>query len=49
MISLTLVLFAMAYNYSGAGRINRIEGSALLIAFFAYHIYVLTQSVTTGG
>lgn len=49
MISLTLVLFAMAYNYSGAGRINRIEGSALLIAFFSYHIYVLSQSLPNAG
>ncbi|MEL6198802.1 MAG: calcium/sodium antiporter [Pseudomonadota bacterium] len=48
MIALTLVLFAMAYNYSGAGRINRIEGSALLIAFFSYHVYVLTQSMSNG-
>ncbi|MEL7311483.1 MAG: calcium/sodium antiporter [Pseudomonadota bacterium] len=44
MIALTLVLFAMAYNYSGAGRINQIEGAALLIAFFSYHVYVLARS-----
>jgi cation:H+ antiporter len=44
MIAFTLVLFAMAYNYSGAGRINRLEGSALLLAFFAYHFYVMSQS-----
>ncbi|MEM7611250.1 MAG: calcium/sodium antiporter [Pseudomonadota bacterium] len=49
MISLTLVLFAMAYNYSGAGRINRIEGSALLIAFVCYHFYVLSQSLPNGS
>ncbi|MEL7297373.1 MAG: calcium/sodium antiporter [Pseudomonadota bacterium] len=49
MIALTLVLFAMAYNYSGAGRINRIEGSALLLAFFSYHIYVLSQSFSNAG
>ncbi len=49
MIALTLVLFAMAYNYSGAGRINRIEGSALLIAFFSYHVYVLAQSFGYAG
>ncbi len=49
MISLTLVLFAMAYNYSGAGRINRIEGSALLIVFVCYHVYVLNQSFSSGG
>ena len=44
MIAFTLVLFAMAYNYSGAGRINRLEGTALLMAFFAYHYYVMSQS-----
>ncbi|MEL6869325.1 MAG: calcium/sodium antiporter [Pseudomonadota bacterium] len=49
MIALTLVLFAMAYNYSGDGRINRIEGSALLLAFFGYHAYVLTTSVIRVG
>ena len=42
MVGLTLVLFVMAYNYSGQGRINRIEGAALLTAFFAYHGYVVT-------
>ena len=49
MIALTLVLFAMAYNYSGAGRINRIEGSALLIVFCSYHFYVLNQSLGSAG
>ena len=41
MVGLTLVLFVMAYNYSGKGRINRVEGGALLLAFFAYHGYVV--------
>ncbi len=41
MVGLTLVLFVMAYNYSGEGRVNRVEGSALLLAFFAYHGYVV--------
>ena len=42
MVGLTLVLFVMAYNYSGKGRINRVEGGALLLAFFAYHGYVVS-------
>ncbi len=41
----TLVLFAMAYTYSGVGYINRIEGTILLMAFLAYHIYVLRQDL----
>ncbi|MEM7276721.1 MAG: calcium/sodium antiporter [Pseudomonadota bacterium] len=41
----TLVLFAMAYTYSGTGHINRIEGAILLIAFVAYHFYVISKDV----
>ncbi|MEM9172131.1 MAG: calcium/sodium antiporter, partial [Pseudomonadota bacterium] len=48
MIAMTLVLFAMAYNYSGAGRINRIEGGALLLSFIAYQTYILSQSLGNG-
>lgn len=44
MIALTLGLFAMAYNYSGAGQISRMEGIALLVAFVSYHYYVMSQS-----
>lgn len=36
MIGLTLVLFAMAYGFRGTGRINRLEGGLLLLAFAAY-------------
>jgi cation:H+ antiporter len=36
MVLLTLVLFAMAYGFRGAGRINRTEGTLLLIAFLGY-------------
>lgn len=36
MIGLTIALFAMAYGFRGPGRINRIEGALLLIAFIAY-------------
>ena len=41
MVGLTLVLFVMAYNYSGQGRVKRIEGVALLLAFLAYQAYVI--------
>ena len=45
MSSFTLVLFAMAYTYSGVGYVNRIEGLILVIAFVAYHYYVITNDL----
>ena len=45
MSAFTLVLFAMTYEYDGQGRINRIEGAALLIAFIAYVTYVIMQNI----
>jgi cation:H+ antiporter len=36
MFALTLVLFVMAYGFRGPGRINRVEGTMLLIAYIAY-------------
>ncbi|WP_412536509.1 calcium/sodium antiporter [Marinobacter sp. MIT932201] len=44
MGALTLVLFAMCYGFPGAGRINRFEGGALLLAFVAYTVYLLAFS-----
>ncbi|MEQ5813896.1 calcium/sodium antiporter [Marinobacter sp. NFXS11] len=44
MAALTLVLFAMCYGFRGPGRINRFEGSALLLAFTAYTVYLLAFS-----
>ncbi len=44
MGALTLVLFAMCYGFRGAGRINRLEGGALLLAFVAYTVYLLAFS-----
>ena len=41
MAALTLVLFVMCYGFRGPGRINRFEGSALLLAFVAYTVYLL--------
>src|SRR6056297_2160649 len=45
MVAVTLVLFAMTYNYAAAGRIGRLEGVALLVAFLAYHAYVVSQNL----
>ncbi len=45
MSGFTLVLFAMTYEYDGKGRINRIEGAALLGAFIAYYSYVIAQNL----
>ncbi len=36
MLGLSIVLFVFAYGFKGPGRINRIEGSLLLLAYFAY-------------
>ena len=44
MGALTLVLFAMCYGFRGAGRINRFDGGALLLAFVAYTVYLLAFS-----
>ena len=41
MAALTLTLFALCYGFRGPGRINRFEGSALLLAFVAYTVYLL--------
>lgn len=45
MSGFTLVLFAMTYEYDGKGRINRIEGAALFVAFLSYITYVVSQNV----
>jgi len=36
MVGLTVALFAMAYGFRGPGRINRLEGGLLLLAFVGY-------------
>lgn len=42
MAGLTLVLFVFGYGLRGAVRINRVEGSALLIAYLAYTGYLMS-------
>jgi len=41
MIALTLILFAMTYNFTGAGRISRVQGTALLGIFCWYIGYLV--------
>lgn len=45
MVAFTLVLFAITYEYDGAGRINRFEGFCLASAYVAYISYVTVQNV----
>ena len=45
MVAFTLVLFAMTYDYDGKSDLSRLEGSALLIAYFAYFGYVVSQNL----
>jgi cation:H+ antiporter len=45
MVAFTLVLFAMTYDYDGKAKLSRLEGIALLIAYFAYVSYVVAQNI----
>lgn len=38
MAGLTVLLFVMAYGFTGPGRLNRLEGALLLLAFGAYQV-----------
>ncbi|MEC7816764.1 MAG: calcium/sodium antiporter [Pseudomonadota bacterium] len=44
MTALTVALFVLGYGFRGPGRINRFEGAALLAAFIAYTLYLLTTA-----
>ena len=41
MMAMTLALLFMAYGFRRAGRINRLEGAGLLVAFCAYNIWLV--------
>lgn len=45
MVAFTLVMFAMSYDYEGKGQISRVEGLALLVAYFGYITYVVVRNV----
>jgi len=36
MAALTLLLAAMGYEFEGHGRVNRVQGGALVFAYFGY-------------
>lgn len=48
MLGFTAILFVLGFGFKGAGRINRIEGSALLVAYGLYQwvVYQSTLIVT---
>ncbi|MCA9944526.1 MAG: calcium/sodium antiporter [Anaerolineales bacterium] len=46
MSALTASLFVICYGFKGPGRINRYEGSALLISYIAYTTYLITTVFT---
>lgn len=45
MIGLTVALFAMAYGFRRPGRLNRLEGSGLLLAFLVYQATIVATAV----
>jgi cation:H+ antiporter len=45
MMGLFAVLFLMAYGFRGPGRINRLEGALLVLAFAAYNAWLVASVV----
>lgn len=45
MMAMTVVLFVVAYGFRGEGRINRYEGTLLLLSFVAYNSYLVYSVV----
>jgi cation:H+ antiporter len=47
MALLTVALFALGYNRNGGnGRINRLEGGALLAVYVGYTLYLINTVVS---
>jgi len=42
MAGLTVLVFVMGWGFKGPGRINRLEGSLLVLAYLAYTTWLLT-------
>jgi cation:H+ antiporter len=42
MAALTLSLFVIGYGFRGSGRINRLEGAALLACYLGYTVYLIS-------
>lgn len=49
MVGLIIVLFISAYGFGQQGRINRIEGSMLIIMFCAYNTYLIQSVLRANG
>ncbi|MCU7890243.1 MAG: calcium/sodium antiporter [Candidatus Thiodiazotropha sp. (ex Ustalcina ferruginea)] len=47
MLGLTLFLFSMGYGFGKPGRINRLEGAILLLAFVGYQSFLFFTLVST--
>ncbi|MCU7835228.1 MAG: calcium/sodium antiporter [gamma proteobacterium symbiont of Taylorina sp.] len=45
MIILSILLFIFAYGFKGKGKINRIEGSILLICYISYMVVIYRDSL----
>lgn len=45
MMAMTVGLFVMAYGFRGQGRINRVEGTLLLVAFIAYNAWLVSTVI----
>tara|TARA_B100000609_G_scaffold199685_1_gene206489 strand:- start:26799 stop:27764 length:966 start_codon:yes stop_codon:yes gene_type:complete len=45
MTVLTLSLFLFGYGFRGQGRINRLEGGVLLLSYFAYTAYLVSDVI----
>lgn len=43
---LTLVLFVMCYGFRGPGRVNRVEGALLLLAYLAYNVVLVIKAIS---
>jgi cation:H+ antiporter len=43
MAGLTVLLFVFAYGFRGMGRINRIEGAALITCYIGYTAYLISS------
>ncbi len=45
MATLTVSLFILGYGFFGPGRINRVEGAALLACYLAYNAYLVSTVI----
>ncbi|MBD3647004.1 MAG: sodium:calcium antiporter, partial [Pseudomonadales bacterium] len=46
---LTLVLFVMCYGFRGPGRVTRLEGGCLLMAYVIYNVFLVIRAISDAG